>query len=56
MGVLLKVHEEGLGWTWGAGRSWSGLKVTLSPTQVSRSVSRTLELQPPDVTDSALGL
>lgn len=53
---LLKVHEEGLGWTRGAKRSWSGLKATLSPTQVLSNVSRTLELQPPDVTDSALGL
>lgn len=53
---LLTVHEEGLGWTWGARRSWSGLRVTLSPTQVLSRVSRTLELQPPDVTDSALGL
>lgn len=53
---LLKVHEEGLGWAGGARRSWSGLKATPSPTQVLSSVSRTLELQPPDMTDSALGL
>lgn len=52
---LLKVLEEGLSWIWGAWRSWSGLKVTLCPAQILSSVSRTLEMQPPDVTDSALG-
>lgn len=49
---LLKVHEEVLGWTLGGQEKLDGLKVTLSPTQVLSSVSRTLELQPPDGTDS----
>lgn len=52
---LLKVLEEGLSWTWGAWRSWSGLKVTLCPAQILSRVSGILEMQPPDETDSALG-